>query len=128
MLPKSSKNYIQPTADKLDCSAELVEDAVGFFYSIIRKNITEMTGDNIQIPHLGSFRVKSKELPKLVAKYQQHLNVLQPETFNQMKLQKSIQIKLDRVLNLQKQIHKERVRKIEFIELKNENKAKSNME
>lgn len=128
MLPKNSKHFIKPTADELDCSTELVDDAVSFFYSELRKNLINMTGPNIQIENLGSFKVKPNELPKLVAKYQKHLDVLKPETFNQMKLQKELQHKLEKVLNLQKQVNSEKLRKAKFIDAKHERKAKQNME
>lgn len=128
MLPKSSKHFIQPTANKLNHSTELVDDVVSFFYANVRKNLTEMTGDNIQVPNLGSFKAKRKELPKLIAKYQKHLEVLQPETFNQMRLQKNLQTKLERVKNLQQTINKEASRKKQFMQDKNERKANQNME
>ena len=129
MLPKNSKHFIQPTADKLNCDTELVDDVVSFYYSHVRKNLIEMTGFNIEVVGLGSFKVKRNELPKLVAKYTKHLEVLKPETFNQVRVQKSIQLKLDRVLNLQKQLSDEWQRKVKFMQDKNERKkAKQNME
>jgi len=128
MLPKNSKHFIKPTADKLDCSTELVDDAVSFFYSALRKTLVNMTGPNIQIDNLGSFKTKPNELPKLIAKYRKHLEVLKPETFNQMKLQKDLETKLEKVLGLQKQINSEKFRKVKFMQAKNERKANQNME
>lgn len=87
-----------------------------------------MTGPNIQVENLGSFKAKPKELPKLVAKYQKHLDVLKPETFNQRILQDNLEVKLERVINLQKTMIAEKVRKSEFMQLKNERKTKPNME
>jgi nucleoid DNA-binding protein len=128
MLPKNSKHFIKPTADELDCSPELVDDAVSFFYSELRKNLIDMTGPNIQIENLGSFKTKPNELPKLIVKYQTHLDVLKPETFNQMKLQKDLETKLEKVLGLQKQINSEKFRKTKFMQAKDERKLKQNME
>ena len=120
MLPKNSKHFIQPTADELDCDAELVGDIVSFFYKDVRKNLIGMTSPNIQVENLGSFKAKKNELPKLVAKYTKHLDVLKPETFNQVTLQKNIQAKLEKVLALQKQIDDEKLRKTKFMQNKNE--------
>jgi nucleoid DNA-binding protein len=129
MLPKNSKHFIQPTADKLDVDPDLVDDAVHFFYAEVRRNLVEMTGPNIQIENLGSFRAKKNELPKLVAKYTKHLDVLKPDTFNQVKLKKNLELKLERVLGLQKQMDEERRRKTEFKQNKDEQRnAKQNME
>ena len=128
MLPKKSNHFIKPTADELGCDVELVEDTVGFFYSFLRKNLIELTGPNIQVENLGSFKIKPKELPKLVAKYKTHLGVLKPETFNQMVVKKDIELKLVRVTNLQKTIQSEQFRKIKFIEAKNAKHTDNNLE
>ena len=128
MLPKSSKHYIRPTADELDCDQELVEDVVGFFYTAVRKNLVELKGPNIQIENLGSFRVKHNELPKLVSKFKKHLAVLKPETFNQMAIKKDIETKLKRVLSLQFIISKECHRKAEFTKNKKNDEPNKDME
>jgi len=128
MLPKNNKHFIKPTADKLNVDIELVEDVVRFFYSEVRKTLVEMKGPNIQIENLGSFKAKQNELPKLIVKYKKHLDVLKPETFNQMALKKDIELKLDRVLNLQTFIQSEKFRKVKFMQAKNERKANQNME
>ena len=129
MLPKNSMHFIKPTADKLECSVELVDAAVSFFYSDVRRSLTEMEGPNIQIENLGAFKVKAKELPKLVAKLTKNLDVLKPETFNQMTLQKNLTLKLKRVTNLQKMMLSEKIRRSKFMQIKNEQrKAKQNME
>ena len=128
MLPKNNKHFIKPTADELDQDVDLVNDVVSFFYKDVRKNLVNMSGPNLQIENLGSFKAKKNELPKLIAKYTKHLDVLKPETFNQVRLQKSIQTKLDKVLTLQKQIDSEGRRKTKFIQAKNERKLNQNME
>jgi hypothetical protein len=131
MLPKSSKHFIKPTADKLGYDTELVDDAVGFFYKALRKTLVDMKGPNIQVPNFGSFKTKERELPKLLAKYNQHLNILKPETFTQAKIQKELQHKLKKVEALQKQILEEKARKAIFIKEKkerDEKQVKSTME
>jgi predicted RNase H-like nuclease (RuvC/YqgF family) len=120
LLPKSHKHYIQPTAEELDCSLILVEDAVSFFYQELRKDLVEMKAHNIQVENLGSFKAKPGELPKLIHKYEKHLKVLQPETFNQMALRQELEVKLERVRSLRKNIEDERQRRREFYKWKNE--------
>ena len=114
MLPKNSKHYIVPTAEDLDISSTLVEDAVGFYYSTLRKTLGELKCPIIQVEELGSFNSKAKELPKLVAKYTKHLSVLKPETFNQMSTKKNVETKLEEVLSLQKKMTDEKKRRTQF--------------
>lgn len=120
MLPKKSKHYIKPTADKLDCDPELVDDIINFFYSEVRKSLINMEGPTIHVVNLGSFHAKQRELPKLVAKYTKHLEVLEPETFSQMKTKKAVENKLEKVLKLQEAFNNESKRKQEFYKTKNE--------
>jgi nucleoid DNA-binding protein len=120
MLPKKSKHFIKPTADKLDCDPQLVDDVINFFYSELRKALIGMEGPTIHVTNLGSFTAMRKSLPRLVAKYQKHLEVLEPETFSQMKTKKAVEAKLNKVLALQKAFDEEWERKQQFLKDKNE--------
>jgi hypothetical protein len=50
--------------------------------------LVELVHFNVTIENLGSFRIKRKELPLLVKKYNKHLGILTKDTFNQMALKK----------------------------------------
>jgi len=125
LLPKNSKHFVQPTAEELDCNLTIVEDAVGFFYQELRKALVEMKAPGIQVTNLGTFKAKPGELPKLVHKYEKHLEVLQPETFNQHSLRKELETRLARVKGLQAQINEERDRRREFMKAKDERNKKN---
>lgn len=127
MLPKSSRHFLQPTAEELGCDVQLVDDAAAFFYSEVRKALTEMRGPIVQVPNLGSFKAKPGELPKLIHKYEKHLTVLQPETFNQMATRKDLEVRLERVKSLKKKIDDEKERRKEFLKNKYES-TQDNME
>lgn len=121
MLPKSSKHFIQPTAEVLGYDYQLVADVTGFFYSELRKALVNMKGPIIKVDNLGSFKAKTRELPKLIHKYEKHLAVLQPETFNQMAIKKDLEIRLEKVRTLQRKIEAEQNRRKEFYEKKYKN-------
>jgi hypothetical protein len=118
MLPKNNKHFLQPTSEKLDVNLTLVEDVVSFYYTELRKALSNLECHNIQVEGLGSFKIKSRELPKLIKKYENHLNVLKPETFNQMAIKKDIEEKLYKVLKAQELIEKDLERKKEFLKNK----------
>jgi len=115
MLPKNSKHYILPTAEDLGVDVEMVEDIVSFYYATLRKTLVNLDCPLVQVENLGTFKVKVRELPKLVAKYTKHLEVLSPETFQQMEMKKSVDVNLGRVLNMQSLLKAEHVRKKEFL-------------
>lgn len=125
MLPKSSKHFIHPVAQNLGVDQQLVEDAVSFYYSTLRKALSNLDCHFIQVENVGLFKAKTKELPKLVHKYEKHLSVIKPETFNQMAIKKDIETKLDRVYHLQQLIDADLQRRKEFLEKKYGNKQAS---
>ena len=120
MLPKNSKHYVQPTADSLDIDYDLAEDIISFYYSELRKSLSNLECHNIQVENLGTFKAKAKELPKLYKKYTTHLSVLKTDTFNQMVIKKDITDKLNKVLSLQAKIREDKKRKLEFLKKKYE--------
>ena len=113
MQPKNSKHYILPTAEQLDLDAQLVEDVVSFYYAILRKNLVDLKHHSITVEELGTFKVASNKLPKLIAKYTTHLSVLNRESFRQCSIAKDIEDRRDKVIAVQKMINKEWNRKKE---------------
>ena len=118
MLPKNSKHFLQPTSEKLNMNLSMIEDVINFYYVELRKALSNLEFYNIQVENLGSFQVKKRELPKLVMKYTNHLNVIQPDTFNQMVIKKDIEEKLEKVLNIQSLLYEDIKRKKEFYKKK----------
>ena len=122
MIPKSHKIFIKPTADELSLPEGLVDDVVGFFYADVRKSL------NIKIDNLGTFKIKPTELNKLKDKLEGHLKALEePETFNQMKVKKELEIRYDKVKKVHSLIESEKERKKEHKKTKYE-KNKRNLE
>lgn len=121
LQPKSSKTLMKPTAEKLGCDEQMVDDVVNFFYADLRKSLADLEYPIIQLNGIGSFRVKFIEVPKLIIKYEKHLSVLKPETFNQMATLKDVTQKLEKVRRLKKIIDDEAERRREFFKNKNGN-------
>lgn len=128
MIPKSHKIFIKPTADELSLPEGLVDDVVGFFYSDVRKSLNDLKSLNIKIDNLGTFKIKQKELEKLKSKLEGHLKALEePETFNQMKVKKEVEIRYEKVKKVYSLIESEKERKQEHKKTKHE-KNKRNLE
>ncbi len=118
MLPKNSKHYVIPTSLNLELNPELVEDVISFYFESLRKTLSNLECHNIQVEGLGVFKAKTKELPKLISKYEKHLDVLKPETFNQMAIKKEVEEKLKAVKKLNDLINSDKERKKEFLKKK----------
>ena len=128
MIPKSHKQFIKSTAEDTDQKEVLVSDIVGFYYSALRKSLTDVESINIKVDRLGTFRVKEKQLVKLKCKLEDHLKRLEnPETFGQMKIKKEIQEKYDNLSRVLSLLVSERVRQRIHREKRNE-ETKGNLE
>lgn len=125
MLPKSSKHFIQPTAEKLDYDTTLVEDVIGFFYEDVRRVLVEMRGPNIQIENLGSFKAIPRKVPGLIQKYKDHLDTLNPNEFSQKGIIINVEQRLDKVLKLKKIIDEESARRKAHVKKKDEYRRKN---
>ena len=100
MLPKSSKHFIQPTAEELNYNKTLVEDVISFFYEDVRRTLVEMRGPNLLIENLGSFKVRTNKIPKLINNYKKHLETLDQNEFVQVAIIRSVNERLEKVLKL----------------------------
>lgn len=128
MIPKSHKIFINPTAEETGFSKILVEDAVGFYYSELRRLLNEIDSISIKIDKLGTFKVKPKEIRRLRARLSTHLNALKdPETFNQMRIKKDLEDRLKKVERISKMIKEEYERKKQIKQNRNE-QDKGNLE
>lgn len=124
MLPKNSKAFLQPTAEKLGCDKTLVEDAVGFFYEESRRVLVDMKSPIIQLENLGSFSARKGPITKLIDKYGNHLASLDPNNFSQMRIIKSVEERREKVLKLQTMMMEEAERRKIFIQNKKNGSGK----
>lgn len=121
MRPKSHKLFIKPTADEIGCSDILVSDIVGFYYGELRKLLEDIECVSIKIEKLGTFKVKAKEVSRLRARLNVHLNALKdPESFNQMRIKKDLESKLEKVNRISDMIKEEYQRKKQIKQKRNE--------
>lgn len=128
MIPKSHKIFIEPTAEETGFSKILVADVVGFYYSELRRLLNEIDSISIKIDKLGTFKVKPKEIRRLRARLSTHLNALKdPETFNQMRIKKDLEDRLQKVERISAMIKEEYERKKQVKQKRNE-QDKGNLE
>jgi hypothetical protein len=111
----------------MDLKEVLVSDVVGFYYSALRKSLTDVESINIKVDCLGTFKVKERQLVKLKCTLEDHLKRLDnPETFGQMKIKKEIEEKYANLSRVSSLLVSEKVRKKIHQEKKND-KNKGNL-
>lgn len=122
MLPKNSKHYIIPTAEKLELDPETVEDVVSFYYNTLRKSLTGILHPRIIVENLGTFVVKKKELPKLLQQYDKHLRVQRPDTQTQRNIKQDIEKKRENLLHIMDLVDQQTLKKDIFYSEKKKRK------
>jgi hypothetical protein len=115
MSPKKPKDFIKPTAESLEVSESIVDDVVSFYWSSVRKALSDMEGPSITVANLGTFKARYKKIPALEKKYQHYLNNMSLEsmTFNKHTVQKLAQTKLEGLKRIQEQMEEDYQRKLE---------------
>ena len=121
MIPKSHKLFIKPAAEELNVSEILVSDVVGFYYSELRKYLSDMESVSIKVERLGTFKVRPKEIKLMQTKLRARLKTLDsPETFNQMRLRKDVEDRLAKVNRISDLLKSEYERKNQIKQKRNE--------
>jgi nucleoid DNA-binding protein len=115
MRPKKAKEFIKPTALKMDLSESMVEDIVSFYWSAIQKALSNIESASVTVASLGIFKVRVKNIKKLQARYTKYLENTNIEsmTFNKHSVKKLAEFKLERISIIEKELEEQRQKKEE---------------
>ena len=80
--PKKYKNFYKDIAKEAEVHKDLVSDFVFFFYAKLRKNLSELEHNKINIPNLGTFSIRHRKLKKAIKRQKDILGNLQKMTFD----------------------------------------------
>lgn len=116
MNPRKAKYFVQETAKELDCSESLVEDVAGFYWSALRKAVSNLEAPSISAANLGTFNVRYSRIDKMQIKYKSYLTMESPETmtFNKHAIQKLSQVRIAKLDKIREEMEAEYERKQEI--------------
>lgn len=116
MRPKKAKEFIKPTALKMDLSESMIEDIVSFYWSAIQKALSNIESASVTVASLGIFKVRIKNIKKLQARYTKYLENTNIEsmTFNKHSVKKIAEFKLERITIIEKELEEQRKKKEEI--------------
>jgi len=118
MNPLKPKDFIKPTAESLELSESIVGDVIDFYWSNVRKALSDIEGPSITVTNLGTFKVRYNKISLLEKKYQHYLDnseeiSMEKMTFNKHALQKLSKMKLERLKAVKEELEAEHARKHE---------------
>lgn len=128
MVPKRARDLYKIVAERLGISEDLAKDAVEFYWSEVRKALTEMRYHAIYIDNLGTFKAKEARLQEAVEKYQRMHSHNDGSTFRKMSMKKDHELRITKITNLLALIDADRIKKQSVKNKRNEALNCTNLE
>lgn len=100
MKPKSYKIFKKDIGAEVGVHDQVVDDFITFFYSKVRKNLSDLTYPNINVTGLGTFTVRKVRLEKSIKKNKSNLGNLEKNTINGYEKHLAIKDKINKMENI----------------------------
>ena len=81
MNPKKAKTLYKEVASDLALDESLVKDVLDFYWSSLRKQMSNLTAVRLDVMNLGTFEIMPKTLNKCIESYKNYQKVPVPKTF-----------------------------------------------
>ena len=119
MKPKNYKDFYEETAKEAEVHKDVVNDFITFFYSKVRKNLSELSDPKVRLPGLGTFQIRKVKLEKAIKRNKDIIGNIQKRTYKGYGKYLPVKEKLKEMENALDKINKNLEKKKTF---KNENK------
>lgn len=93
MLPRKAKEFIKPTAEKLGCSEQLVDDVRSFYWQQVRSSLSNPDSIGVMVADFGSFNIKPWKLNQFIVKYERIVQNTDLNTFQKFAAVKQLEKK-----------------------------------
>lgn len=113
MIPKKHKEILKQVINENNFDQSFTEDAVSFFWSEVRKHLSEMTHCSLTINNLGIFTIKHWKIDEFIETYHKHLNKGDAMTFKEATYRKTMEKQYNNFLRIKEIFEKEELRKLE---------------
>ena len=119
MKPKSHKAFFEEVAKEIGVHKDVVDDLVTFYYSKVRKSLSELEDTHISVANLGTFILRKSKLEKAIKRQKDILGNLEKMTYKGYDKYVPVKNKLKEMENALKLLNKKIETKKKF---KNENR------
>lgn len=130
MEPKKSKDFAKATAKQMDLPPSLVEDIASFYWSTIRRALTNLESSSVTVAGIGTFKIKPTMLPKRKAKYQSYIDNLDMSnmTFQKHAIYDIAKDRSEKLKAIEEELEAEKLRKQEVKKQRQEYVTNKNLE
>ena len=119
MIPKSHKDILNEVIEDNNYDKVFTEDAVSFFWSEIRRHLSDITYTSITVRRLGIFNIKHWKVEEYIDTYKKHLDSVENSTFKKFKYRKKMEEQYESFIRI-KQMLDEQVDKKKDVKEKRE--------
>ena len=81
MKPKNHKFFFEKVAKEIGVHKDVVDDIVTFYYSKLRKNLSNLNETHINVSGLGTFSIRKRKLERTIKKNKDILGNLEKMTY-----------------------------------------------
>ena len=119
MKPKNHKSFFENVAKEVNVHKDVVDDLITFYYSKIRKSLSDLEDTHINVAGLGTFILRKKRLEKNIKKNKDIIGNLEKMTYKGYDKYVPVKNKLKKMENALDMLNKKIQQKKDF---KNETK------
>lgn len=124
MVPKKAKEFKKATAEDLGLSENLVSNFIDFYWQRVRKLMSDLEHEAIQIPNLGTFKVKHWRIDETVEKHKATIVRVEGK-FAGYQMMVDLTKRIEKLEKIKELVEK---REVKFKQIKDARKNKDNME
>ena len=125
MIPKKPNSLYNEIIDEFECSEQLLDDLVHFYYKTLKKRMSSLTDLRLNVEGLGHFVLKMRKVKNTIPHYEKVLSNHDTSTFGAYHNKRSIEEKLEKLKYIDVRIQEELEKRQNF---KNEKYSKANLE
>jgi nucleoid DNA-binding protein len=124
LVPKKAKEFKKATAEDLGLSENLVNNFIDFYWQRVRKLMSDLEHEAIQIPNLGTFKVKHWRIDETVEKHKATIVRVEGK-FAGYQMMVELTKRIEKLEKIKELVEK---REVKFKQIKDARKNKDNME
>jgi len=114
MIPKKPRDFIKPTAERLELPESLVDKVSSFYWKSIRKGLLSLDNAAVNVLNFGTFKVRYKRINEEIFKYENYIKHFDPDksTFSRHVLKEECENNINKFNALKLKIEAEWERKL----------------
>ena len=118
MIPKKHKEVLKKTIEDNGFDKSFAEDAISFYWSEIRKSLSDLAHTNITVKRLGTFSVKTWKVQEFIENYRKCVEKMEAMTFKDATYKRKMEKQYESFVNLSYRIQREEKRKLDKKEIR----------